>query len=367
MAARRSIPTAVVRVQGDLVVATTPALYRRLRILSRRRYVRAVVVDFAEAGRLDSSGAAVVSLASRMMADHKKSFALENLSDMHRAALELLPASPPATARAVGPSLPEQVGERLLGMVDRAAELVTLLRETVTETFAVVMRRRRLPAGAFTEQAAKMGVDALPIVGLLVGLLGMTLAFQGAVQLQQFGADVFVADLVGLAVIREFAPMMTAIILTGRTGAAIAAELGTMRVRSEVDALRAMGVSPVRYLVVPRIAALTVVQPLLTVFAMALGVAGGMFIAATTMDLSPVTFWERMVQRVGIADFVHGVGKSVVFAQIVGFTGCFMGLNTEGSASDVGTSTTRAVVVGIFLVILVDAGFATISTLSKAS
>ena len=215
--------------------------------------------------------------------------------------------------------------------------------------------------------AVRMGVDALFICGLLSFLMGMTLAFQGTVQLSRFGAGPYVADLVGVSVVREFAPMMTAIVLTGRAGAAIAAELGTMRVGAEIDALQAMGISPVRFLVVPRIGALTIMQPALTLLAMFLGILGGILVADLTVGLSPTVFIARVMDRVELADFIHGVGKSVIFAWIIGFTGSFFGLRTPANASTVGAATTRTVVVCIFFILLVDASFATISAFGGSS
>jgi phospholipid/cholesterol/gamma-HCH transport system permease protein len=212
-----------------------------------------------------------------------------------------------------------------------------------------------------------MGADAVFIVGLLSFLLGMTVAFQGAVQLQKFGAGVFVADMVGWSMVREFAPLITAVVLTGRTGAAIAAELGTMRVGAEIDALTTMGVSPIRFLVVPRMVALILVQPALTLMAMFIGIAGGFVVAGLTLDLSPMTFWSHITERVAITDFAHGIGKSLVFASIIGFTACHLGMRASGDANSVGRATTRTVVVSIFLIVVVDAVFATISTLARAS
>ncbi len=363
----RSSGTAVIRVDGDVVVDTAAALYRRLRNLCRRRDVRSVVIDFAGAGRLDSAGVATVSLGSRMLARAGKAFDLVHLGDHHQAAFEMIAPVPnqPAGDDELPPGLMERVGGRLLTGFDRAAEVVDLIVDSGREAVAVLARRRRLPAGSFLQQASEMGAGALPIVGLLSLLLGVTLAFQASVQLEQFGADVYVADLVGLAVVREFGPLITAIILTGRTGAAIAAEIGTMRVREEVDALRAMGIGPIRFLVVPRVAALTLVQPALTLLAMFIGAVGGMIIAVSLMDLTAVIFWQRLITRVHLSDFGHGLGKSLVFAWIIGFVGCYRGLRTRGSAASVGLATTRTVVTSIFLIILVDALFAVVSTISR--
>ena len=360
----RQGPCARVHLRGDLDVDHTPGLYRQLVDLAGRGDVREVVIDFAEAGRIDSSAVATVSIGSRLMADAGKGFDLHHLGDSHRAAFEMLPTGEaPPDEDEERPGLLERVGERLLAGRVQLAGVSALMAEAGREAGAVLLRRRRMPSGSVITQAALMGADALSIVALLSFLLGMTLAFQGAVQLEQFGADVYVADLVGLAMVREFGPLMTAIILTGRTGAAIAAELGTMRVRDEVSALEVMGVSPIRYLVLPRLTALSVVQPALTLLSVAVGIGGGMVIAAVTMDLSPVAFWDRMAERVLISDFGHGLGKSLVFAWIIGLTGSVTGLAARGGASSVGAATTRAVVTSIFLIVVVDSVFATMSAM----
>jgi phospholipid/cholesterol/gamma-HCH transport system permease protein len=173
---------------------------------------------------------------------------------------------------------------------------------------------------------------------------------------------VFVADMIGMSMVRELVPLMTAVIITGRTGAAIAAELGTMQVRSEIDALSTMGISPVRFLIVPRIVAITLIGPALTLVGIFVGILGGMLVAAVTIDMPPVTFWARVVDRVTLLDFVHGLGKSLVFAWIIGFSGSYLGLRASGDASSVGSATTRTVVASVFFIILVDAVFATITT-----
>jgi len=360
----RQSGTAVIRLDGDLVVDTAERLFRRLSALCRRRDVHSVVIDFAGAGRVDSAGVATVSLGSRMVARAGKTFDLVSLDDNHRAAFALMPPIAPRVAadHEAPPGLFERVGAGVLAGVDRAAEVVDLMVDSGRDAMAALIRRRRLPGGAVVEQAAEMGAGALPIVGLLSLLLGMTLAFQGAVQLAQFGADVYVADLVGLAVVREFGPLITAVILTGRTGAAIAAELGTMRVREEVDALRAMGVSPVRFLVVPRVVALTLVQPALTLLSMFIGVIGGVVIAVSVLGQTARGFWEELLTAVTMSDFFHGLGKSLVFAWIISFVGCYLGLRSRGSAASVGRATTRTVVTCIFLIIVVDSLFATFST-----
>jgi phospholipid/cholesterol/gamma-HCH transport system permease protein len=355
---------AIVHVRGDVVVGTARKLHTTLRALQRRRDVKEVVVDFEQAGRLDSAGVAVVQLARRNLARSRRTLELAGLDDKQRAAFELAPEykKPVREPRPTG--IPEYVGERVLAFGTSMRELARLIGDTLRQAFRVATRRAKLPAGSISANILTMGADAVFIVGLLTFLLGMTIAFQGIVQLQKFGAGVFVGDMVGMSMVREFGPMMTAIVLTGRTGAAIAAELGTMRVGSEVDALTAMGVSPVRFLVVPRIAALTFVEPALTLMGMFIGMAGGMLVASLLLHMPPSAFWSRIVGRVTIGDFAQGIGKSFVFAWIIGFAGTHLGLRATGDASSVGNATTRAVVVSIFFIIVVDAVFATIISLT---
>jgi phospholipid/cholesterol/gamma-HCH transport system permease protein len=356
---------AVVHLEGDISYAEAPALYGKLRTVCKRRDVRKIVVDFSRAGRVDSSGVAVLSLLGRQLAHAGKTLELDALAEHHQAALALAPHDVTPAARVVPPGVLERIGGNVIDTGSSTRALLGLVGETVRQSLAVLTGRRRLPSGSISLQIAKMGVDAIFIVGLLSFLIGMTMAFQGAVQLQRFGASVFVADMIGLSVVRELAPLMTAIVLTGRTGAAIAAELGTMRVRSEIDALSTMGVHPVRFLVVPRLAAITFVTPALTLMSIFIGIAGGMAVASYALDMSIVNFWQRVSERVMMHDILHGLAKSVVFAWIIGFSGAHLGMRAHGDASSVGAATTRTVVASIFFIILVDAVFATISTAVK--
>ncbi len=359
----RATRTATVRVRGDLVIPTAPQLFGRLRGLARRRDLKVVVVDFAEAGRMDSAGLAVISLGARMMARGGKRFDTTHLGEAHAAALDLLPeddAPGPEPELHIG--WIERYGATILEYSAAGAAFLALVADIVRQAVQVATRQKKLPAGALLHQAQTMGVEAVGIVGLLGVLLGTTLAFQALVLLQRFGAGVFAADMIGISMVREFGPMMTAVIIAGRTGAAIAAELGTMRVRSELDALGAMGVSPTRFLLLPRLAALTIVQPALTLMSIFLGIGGGLVVTLLVLHLPPGVYWLHVVSRVNLADFVLGMGKSVMFAWIIGLTGCHFGMRTSGDASGVGEATTRTVVVSVFFIILVDAIVATLGT-----
>ena len=358
--------TVVVRLRGDLTVPTARALHRRLRSLARRPHLREVTLDFSGAERIDSSGIAVISLTRRELERRGVKLALTALDERQSAAFERLgraPAGPPAGDEAGPPGVVERMGERVLAAAEGARAFLGLVGETLRQTAAVAGRRGKLPAGAVSRQIASMGADGVPIIALLSCMLGTTIAFQTILQLQRFGAGVFVADAVGLSMVRELSPLITAMILTGRTGAAIAAELGTMRVRSEIDALSVMGISPVRFLIVPRILAITVAGPALALVSMAVAIAGGMLIAQAVLDMPPAAFWARVTERVTMGDFAHGLGKSFVFSWIVGFSGSHLGMRAGGDASSVGAAATRTVVTGISLIILVDAIFATVSSL----
>ena len=207
--------------------------------------------------------------------------------------------------------------------------------------------------------AEELGVNALPIVALLSFLVGVIMAFQAAVALRQFGAEIFVANMIGLSVLREMGPLMTAIIIAGRSGSAFAAEIGTMKVREEIDALKTMGLEPVRFLVVPRVLAAVVMTPVLTVFADLFGVMGGS-VVMLSLGFPLITFFYQLQSAVSYGSLVGGWVKAFAFGILIAAIGCLRGLQTETGASAVGLSTTHAVVSGIILIVVTDGIFSII-------
>lgn len=205
---------------------------------------------------------------------------------------------------------------------------------------------------------ADCSARAVPIVTVVNLLVGAILAFVGAVQLVKFGAGIFVADLVGIAVAREMAAIITAVVMAGRTGAAFAAELATMQANEEVDALEVLGLDPVNFLVLPRVAALLLTMPLLYVFGCVTGLVGGMVVAAGMLDISPAAYMDRTVLALDWTHLGLGIAKSFVFGALIGMVGCYYGLFAERNAAGVGVATTNAVVVSIVGIIVLDSLFA---------
>lgn len=199
------------------------------------------------------------------------------------------------------------------------------------------------------------GVNALPITGLLTFLVGVVIAYQGAEQLRKFGTNIFIVDLVGISLLREIAPLIVAILIAGRSGSAYAAEIGTMKVTEELDAVRTLGISPMALLVLPRTLALMIAVPLLTVYADVLGVFGGMLIASSQLNVSFTEFVSRFQEAVAVRHFLIGIGKAPFFAMLIALVGCYQGFQIRGGVDDVGRHTTISVVQGIFLVIVFDA------------
>ena len=203
----------------------------------------------------------------------------------------------------------------------------------------------------------RAGADSLPIVLVINFLVGLVTAFQAAVQLKQFGANIFVADLVGLSVTRELAPLMTAIIVAGRSGAAFSAELGTMRVSEEIDALRTLGIDPYGFLVFPRVITLVLVLPLLTIFADVIAIAGGLLVAMLGLDITANAYLIETQKAVGLWDVFSGCLKTVFFGASIALVACQRGLAARGGAEGVGRATTSAVVTSLFAIVVVDAIF----------
>lgn len=250
-----------------------------------------------------------------------------------------------------------RVGRRASAAWQQALGMLRFIGEIALAALRLLAHPQRFRWRTMLRNVQIGGFDALPIIGLTSFLLGIVVAYQGADQLQHYGANIFVVELVGYSMLREFAPLISAIIIAGRSGSAYAAQIGTMLVTEEVDAMRTLGIDPIELLVLPKIVALAIALPLLTVFADMTGVFGGMIMARTQLDVSFTDFYNRFGQVLRGSSLLIGIGKSWVFAIIIAVIGCFQGFRTRGSADSVGRQTTLAVVQSIFIVIVADALF----------
>lgn len=235
---------------------------------------------------------------------------------------------------------------------------VAFLGQVLLAAGAGLRGRWRFRARDLARATADASARALPIVTIVNVLVGAILAFVGAVQLVKFGAGIFVADLVGIAVAREMAAVITAVVMAGRTGAAFAAELATMQANEEIDALEVLGLHAVDFLVLPRMLALMLMMPLLYIYACTTGLVGGFLVGAGMLDLAPAAYFERTVRALEWSHLALGFTKSITFGALVGLTGCYFGLHASRDAAGVGAATTRSVVVAIVGIIAVDAVFA---------
>jgi len=278
----------------------------------------------------------------------------EGLPSGVRRLLELAEAVPEkegARAQSTRAYFLEQVGTSIIGTRNALLELLSFLGE-VTLTFCKMFgMKARYRTSDLMLLIQGCGADAVPIVTLISFLVGAILAFVGAIQLQQFGAQIYVANLVGIAMVREIGAMMTGIVMAGRTGAAFAAQLGTMKVTQEIDALTTMGFSPLEFLVLPRMVALILMMPLLCLYADLMGILGGAAVGLGMLDMSWTTYIQQTAGAVKLTDLFGGVFKSSVYGVLIAISGCLRGLQCGNSASSVGDATTSAVVTGIVFII----------------
>ncbi|MDX2187325.1 MAG: ABC transporter permease [Opitutaceae bacterium] len=242
----------------------------------------------------------------------------------------------------------------------KGKDMVQFLGELAIGTVAAAKRPQRFRWNDCLWEMQQCGAMALPIVGLVSFLVGVTLAYTGAIILRQYGGDIYVADLIGLSMVREMGAMMTAVVLAGRTGAAFAAQLANMKANEEIDALETFGFKPFDFLVLPRMVALGLMMPMLVVYANLLGILGGMAIALAILNIPPTAFFVEMTTTVSLLDIVTGLIKAATFGLIVGMSGCYHGLRAEPNAQGVGKAATSAVVTAILLVIVADAVYAVI-------
>lgn len=315
-------------------------------------------LDLSTVGNVDSAGVAVLAGLAREADRRGVALTLIGIQPEVRETLELFPFPEHGGATSIrSPGLLERWGDAVLQAREVGLAYLLLCADLFWFTVTGLFRRRGIRWVETFNQMALIGSRALGVVGLIAFLVGGTLALQSAQQLRNFGANIFVVDLVALSVTRELGPLITAIVIAGRSGSAVAAEVGTMRITEELDALRTMGINPTRFLITPKVIAITVTQPLLTMFANVLAIGGGFIVAVTYLEVGPAPFLSRLQEVTMARDILTGLAKSVAFANIIVTIGTLCGLRTGGGADAVGRSTTTSVVASIFAVIVADAIF----------
>jgi len=354
----RAGDSATVRFTGDLSLAMLGTLPDRLKAYSGN----VARIDLSGIDRMDTIGAWVVHRFAR---EHDAP--IEGLSGDRAHLLAQVEAADQTVAmrpRHVTPlnRVVGEIGDAVVISARTMLGLLGFLGATVIAFGSIIRHPSRFRFNATVQRFEVVGVSALGIVGLMSFLIGIVIAQQGAVQLRQFGAEVFTINLIGRLTLRELGVLMTAIMVAGRSGSAFAAQLGTMKLTEEIDAMRTIGVSPMEALVVPRTLAAILLMPLLGFYASLVAIIGGGLLCWLQLDIPPITYVQRIREVVPITDVYIGLIKAPVFGAIIAIAGCFQGMQVEGDAEQVGARTTSAVVQAIFLVIVLDAFFAVFFT-----
>lgn len=346
---------------GSWETASLAQLDVGLRRLARAR-VRAARIDLGAVDNMDTAGAWLLYRTRKELRARGVAAEFQGAKPAHADILnrvETGDVEQTLERDEVGPVLAmvERVGRASIAALGEGADLLSFLGATVITAGRAAVKPRRIRFTSLISHIEQVGLNAMPIVGLLSFLIGMVIAYQGAEQLRRFGAEIFTVDLLGIFMLREMAILLTAIIVAGRSGSAFTAQIGTMQVNEEVDAMRTLGLDPLEVLVLPRVLALIIALPLLTVLADVMGLAGGALMSMAVIDITLVQFMERLKDVVPLWAFWVGLIKAPVFGLLIGLVGCREGLNVAGSAESVGRHTTKSVVVSIFLVIVADALF----------
>lgn len=326
--------------------------------------LRNVVIDLGDVEYFDSSGVAVLIEGHRRCKELDNSLRLVNLAPRINSLLELVDYEHYETAGILRPrtepNLLIQIGEGTQDLYQTGRDILTFIGSAVVALAQDIAHPFSLKWDRLGKLVERSGSDAIPIVAALSFLMGAVMAFQSAIQLRKFGANIFVADLVSLSICLEMGPLLTALIVAGRSGAAYAAHIGTMQVTEEVDALRVMLIDPIRYLVSPRILAVAIALPCLTLIADIVGILGGCVVAVLSLDLTPAAYFNQVSKVLELTDIMKGLTKSLAFGIEVAIIGCLRGFQVQGGAESVGSATTSAVVTSIFIIVLTDAVFAMI-------
>ncbi len=345
--------------EGALSLSSGRELWSSLRSVTRNIACESLEIDLSGVTSIDGAVMSLLVELRAELASRDVACALVGASGKVAEIVRLYggDAPPPSSSEPPAPSAIEHVGGASLEGARAVGRLFSFLGELVEAAWGAVRSPRSANLGSLFQLSERAGADGVPIVALLNFLVGFVMAYQSARQLKLYGANVFVADVVGISVTRELAPLMTAIIVSGRSGASFAAELGTMKVSEEIDALRTMGFAPVRHLVIPRVLALALVTPVLTLLGDVVGVLGGATVGAVSLGVSARGYLAELRTAVFVPDVVTGLVKGAGFGIAIALIGCQQGLATKGGALGVGRRTTSTVVTCLFAIVVIDTLF----------
>ncbi len=355
---------AYLSLSGDLSLEHLTGFTDQVMPLVRQTTASRLIVDLKDIEHIDSAGALL--LLEMEQEAHRRSIPFEfvNMSGKIKGIVGLLDrralAVPPLAGKDRSGGVLEEVGITTIAWLNDIGQTITFGGTLIWEVVAAVFHPSTVRWKDVVLYMKKAGVDGLPILGLISFLMGLIIAFMSSLQLKQFGANMYVASLVAIAMVRELGPIVTAILVAGRSGSAFAAEIGTMQVNEEVDALVTMGFDPMRFLAVPKVFAAMIVVPILTFFADLFGILGGMVVGILGLDLTLHTYIQQTSWALVTFDVTSGIVKSIAFAILIAGIGCQRGFQVRGGADAVGNAATSAVVSGLFLIIVTDSTFALI-------
>ena len=353
---------------GRIAIENVDGMQEELRTVLTQMIPVKVSVDLSGVEYLDSSGA--LALFTLQEEARQRNIPLDFVSTTPEAQrvldlIDLEAVKAPPLRQEVDLNFFEQLGQGTTALLDEAYELLSFFGELLVTLVACVFRPFLVRWREVLLYMYKTGVEALPILGLMSLLMGLVVAFMSSFQLRQFGAVIFVADLVGIGFVRELGSLLTGILISGRSGSAFAAEIGTMQVNEEVDALEVMGFEPVRFLAVPKVLATMAVMPVLTIYCMLFGILGGLIVGVSILDIGTYAYINETKKALSSFDLYYSLMKSVVYAVIIAGIGCQRGFKVRGGAQEVGTATTSAVVTSLFIVIVASAVFSIVQNYLK--
>lgn len=347
----------VIRIEGDLNLTGD---FPPLRDAALHAQGTTVLWDLGAVEQINTIGAAALLEVFCELRSLGRDFKFLAISEPVHEMLALVPqraALEKTAALRPPPTLFEHVGGVFYDTLDSLAAVLTMVANSLYWCFVAPFLGRGIKVNFLLQQVSRNGVDAIPIVSLIMFVIGFILALQADYQLRMFDASIYIADLVGVGLTRELGPLMVAVILAGRSGAAIAAEIGTMRVTEEIDALITMGMNPFKFLVAPRVLGLLISLPALTVLGNIIGILAAMILAVFYLDVPLAQYVAETRYIISLSDIVTGLMKSAAFALIIALVGCYQGYHVEGGPEEIGKATTRSVVHSLFLVIAADGFF----------